>query len=166
MRPYDLIILEGVQGAGKTNLITFLKNDKTISEIAEFYHEEGKEDIPFAFREAVYWFNRLITYAQIAQTIANGKVAIAERSYLSGFVYKTFGFEPALMSLIYRGANIDPRRVLVIVLNKEDTEEELPAYKYTLLTQAGAPLGETVVMFNSVNDAFQYLMKLFPQKEE
>jgi len=168
-----LVILEGVEGAGKTTLIEQLKSelpDEMKKEVA-FIHEAGVQGLPFVHREPTYWFRRLKLYADVPFLLGNGMFLIAERSWLSGWCYEPRLYQPALMSIIYRGIGVAPENVYVVVIHPEecpadDDRVRLAYERYGELITYGSPLGERVVGVRTIDEAKDFILRLLQQHIE
>jgi hypothetical protein len=168
-----LVILEGVEGVGKTTLIEQLKAELSdeIKKTVAFIHEAGVQGLPFAYREPTYWFRRLRLYVDIPFLLSEGMFLIAERSWLSGWCYEPRLYQPALMSIIYKGIGVAPEDVYVVVIQPEacpsDDERLLLAYeRYGELIKYGSPLGERVVGVRTVEEAKDFILRLLKQHIE
>jgi len=165
-----LVILEGVEGVGKTTLIEQLKSElpDEMRKAVAFIHEAGVQGLPFVHREPTYWFRRLRLYVNVPFLLSNGMFLIAERSWLSGWCYEPRLYQPALMSIIYRGIGVAPEDVYVIVVQPEecpsDDERVRLAYeRYGELIEYGSPLGERVVGVRTIDEAKDFILRLLQQ---
>jgi hypothetical protein len=165
-----LVLLEGVEGVGKSTLIEQLQNE--LSEEMRRYvvllHERGRQELPFEFREPAYWFYRLKLYANVPFLLSQGLFLIAERSWLSGWCYEPRMYQPALMSVIYRGIGVQPEDVYVVVIQPDkcptDDDRVLLAYeRYGELIEYGSPLGERVVGVRTISEAKELILRLLQQ---
>jgi GTPase SAR1 family protein len=168
-----LVILEGVEGAGKTTLIEQLKSElpDEMRKAVAFIHEAGVQGLPFVHREPTYWFRRLKLYANVAFLLSEGMFLIAERSWLSGWCYEPRLYQPALMSIIYRGIGITPEDVYVVVLQPEDCPADddrvrLAYERYGELIEYGSPLGERVIGVRTIDEAKDFIVRLLQQHIE
>jgi hypothetical protein len=165
-----LVIVEGVEGVGKTTLIEQLKSElsEEMKHYVVFLHEAGVQGLPFVHREPTYWFRRLKLYADVPFLLSDGLFLIAERSWLSGWCYEPRLYQPALMSIIYRGIGVAPEDVYVVVVQPETPPAEddrvLLAYeRYGELIQYGSPLGERVVGVRTIEEAKDFILRLLRQ---
>jgi len=165
-----LVILEGVEGAGKSTLIEQLKREipEDLRKYAVFVHEQGRQELPFEHREPAYWFHRLKLYIDISLLLGEGMVVIAERSWLSGWCYEPRMYQPALMSVIYRGTGIAPEDVYVAVIQPEecpadDDRTRLAYERYGELIEYGSPLGEQVMGGRTTESAKNFILRLLQQ---
>jgi thymidylate kinase len=169
-RTNRLVILEGVEGVGKTTLIEQLKKDipEELRQYAVFAHERGRQELPFEYREPVYWFHRLRLYENIPFLLSGGQFVIVERSWLSGWCYEPRMYQPALMSIIYRGLGIEPEDVYVIVIQPEecpvdDDRSRLAYERYNELIDYGSPLAENVMGVRTIEGAKNFILRLLQQ---
>jgi hypothetical protein len=169
-RKTKLVILEGVEGVGKSTLIERLKSElpEEMRQEVAFIHESGAQGVPFAYREPTYWFRRLKLYANIPFLTSGGLFLIAERSWLSGWCYEPRLYQPALMSVIYQGTGIAPEDVYVVVIQPENCPAEddrsLLAYeRYGELIEYGSPLGERVVGVRTIDEAKDFILRLLQE---
>jgi hypothetical protein len=165
-----LVILEGVEGVGKTTLIEQLKSElpDEMRKAVAFLHEAGVQGLPFVHREPTYWFRRLRLYVNVPFLLGEGMFLIAERSWLSGWCYEPRLYQPALMGIIYRGIGVAPENVYVVVVQPEecpsDDERVRLAYeRYGELIDYGSPLGEQVVGVRTVEEAKDFILRLLQQ---
>jgi len=165
-----LVILEGVEGAGKSTLIEQLKREMPdeLRKYVVFAHEQGRQELPFAFREPAYWFHRLRVYVDVGLFLRQGMFVIAERSWLSGWCYEPRMYQPQLMSIIYNGIGVAPEDVSVIVLQPEecpaDDERVRLAYeRYDELIEYGSPLGEKVMGSRTIEGAKNAILQWLQQ---
>ena len=165
-----LVILEGVEGVGKTTLIEQLKSElsEEMKPYVAFIHEAGVQGLPFVHREPTYWFRRLKLYADVPFLLTNGLFLIAERSWLSGWCYEPRLYQPALMSVIYRGIGVAPEDVYVVVIQPEappaEDDRVLFAYeRYGELIDYGSPLGERVVGVRTTEQAKDFILRLLQE---
>jgi hypothetical protein len=165
-----LVILEGVEGVGKTTLIERLKSElpDEMRKAVAFLHEAGVQGLPFVHREPTYWFRRLRLYVNVPFLLGEGMFLIAERSWLSGWCYEPRLYQPALMGIIYRGIGVAPENVYVVVVQPEecpsDDERVRLAYeRYGELIDYGSPLGEQVVGVRTVEEAKDFILHLLQQ---
>jgi hypothetical protein len=168
-----LVILEGVEGVGKSTLIAQLKSElsEEMREQVAFLHEAGRQELPFAFREPAYWFHRLKLYATVPYLLSKGMFLIAERSWLSGWCYETRMYQPTLMSVIYAGIGVSPEDVYVVVIQPEacpaDNDRVRLAYeRYGELIEYGSPLGERVIGVRTIEEAKEFILRLLRQHME
>jgi len=168
-----LVILEGVEGVGKTTLIEQLKSElpDEMRKAVAFIHEAGVQGLPFVHREPTYWFRRLKLYANVAFLLSEGMFLIAERSWLSGWCYEPRLYQPALMSIIYRGIGITPEDVYVVVLQPEDCPADddrvrLAYERYGELIEYGSLLGERVIGMRTIDEAKDFIVRLLQQHIE
>jgi hypothetical protein len=165
-----LVILEGVEGVGKSTLIERLKTElsEEMRRYVVFLHEQGRQELPFAFREPAYWFHRLKLYANVPYLLSKGMFLIAERSWLSGWCYETRMYQPTLMSVIYGGIGLSPEDVYVVVIQPElcpaDNDRVRLAYeRYGELIEYGSPLGERVIGVRTTDGAKDFILRLLQQ---
>jgi hypothetical protein len=165
-----LVILEGVEGAGKSALIEQLKTElsEEMRHYVVFLHEAGLQELPFVHREPNYWFRRLKLYADVPFLLTDGLFIIAERSWLSGWCYEPRMYQPALMSIIYRGIGIAPEDVYVIVIQpkecpSDDDRVRLAYERYGELIEYGSPLGEKVLCARTIEVAKDFILRLLQQ---
>jgi len=168
-----LVILEGVEGVGKTTLIEQLKSELSdeMRKAVAFIHEAGVQGLPFVHREPTYWFRRLKLYVNVPFLLGNGMFLIAERSWLSGWCYEPRLYQPALMSIIYRGIGVAPEDVYVVVVQPEecpadDDRVRLAYERYGELIEYGSPLGERVVGVRTTDEAKDFILRLLQQHIE
>ncbi len=168
-----LVILEGVEGAGKSTLIEQLKTElpDEMKQKVVFINETGLQELPFVYREPAYWFRRLKLYANVPYLLSEGMFLIAERSWLSGWCYEPRLYQPALMSVIYRGIGVAPEEVYVIVIQPEkcpadDDRVRLAYERYGELIEYGSPLGERVAGVRTVDEAKALILRLLQQRGE
>jgi hypothetical protein len=168
-----LVILEGSEGVGKTTLITQLMTELSdeMKKQVVFFHERGRQDLPFPHREPAYWFHRLKLYANVPALLTQGLFLIAERSWLSGWCYEPRLYQFVLMGLIYRGIGVAPEDVYVVVIHPEecpvDDDRALLAYeRYGELIKYGSPLGERVVGVRTIDEAKDFILRLLQQHTE
>jgi len=165
-----LVILEGVEGVGKSTLIEQLKSElsEEMRHYVVFLHEAGVQGLPFVYREPTYWFRRLKLYVDVPFLLTDGLFLISERSWLSGWCYEPRMYQPALMSIIYRGIGVSPEDVYVVVIQPEacpsDDDRVLLAYeRYGELINYGSPLGERVIGVQTVEQAKDFILRLLQQ---
>jgi hypothetical protein len=165
-----LVVLEGIEGVGKSMLIEQLKTElpEEMKKEVVFIHEAGVQGLPFVYREPTYWFRRLKLYVDIPFLLDEGLFLIAERSWLSGWCYEPRLYQPALMSIIYRGIGVAPEDVVVIVVQPEkclvDDDRVLLAYeRYDELIKYGSPLGERVIGVPTSEEAKKVILDLLQQ---
>jgi len=165
-----LVILEGVEGVGKSTLIEQLKSElsEEMRHYVVFLHEAGVQGLPFVYREPTYWFRRLKLYVDVPFLLTDGLFLISERSWLSGWCYEPRMYQPALMSVIYRGIGVSPEDVYVVVIQPEacpsDDDRVLLAYeRYGELINYGSPLGERVIGVQTVEQAKDFILRLLQQ---
>jgi hypothetical protein len=77
-------------------------------------------------------------------------------------------YQPALMSIIYRGVGIAPEDVYVIVIQPEecpsdDDRTRLAYERYGELIEYGSPLGETVLCARTPEVAKNFILRLLQQ---
>ncbi len=168
-----LVVLEGVEGVGKSTLIEQLKTElpEEMRKEVVFIHEAGVQGLPYVYREPTYWFRRLKLYVNVPFLLDNGLFLIAERSWLSGWCYEPRLYQPALMSIIYRGIGVAPENVYVIVVQPErcptNDDRTLLAYeRYGELIEYGSPLGERVVGVRTIGEAKDFILHLLQQHIE
>ncbi len=166
-----LVILEGIEGVGKSTLIEQLKTElpDEMKQKVVFVSETGLQGLPFAYREPTYWFRRLKLYANVP--FLTGMFLIAERSWLSGWCYEPRLYQPVLMNIIYRGIGVVPEDVYVVVVQPEkcfaDDERTRLAYeRYSELIEYGSPLGERVVGVQTIEEAKEFILRLLQQHIE
>jgi hypothetical protein len=165
-----LVILEGIEGVGKTTLIERLKTElpEEMRKEVVFIHEAGVQGLPFVHREPTYWFRRLKLYVNVPFLLERGLFLISERSWLSGWCYEPRLYQPALMSIIYRGIGVAPEDVYVIVIQPEecpadDDRVRLAYERYGELIEYGSPLGEKVIGVRTIDEAKDYILRLLQQ---
>jgi len=165
-----LVILEGVEGVGKSTLIEQLKTElsEEMRHYVVFLHEAGVQGLPYVYREPTYWFRRLKLYVDVPFLLTDGLFLISERSWLSGWCYEPRMYQPALMSIIYRGIGVAPEDVYVVVIQPEecpsDDDRVLLAYeRYGELIQYGSPLGERVIGVRTAEQAKEFILRLLQQ---
>jgi hypothetical protein len=168
-----LVIVEGVEGVGKTTLIEQLKSElsEEMKHYVVFLHEAGVQGLPFVHREPTYWFRRLKLYANVPFLLGEGMFLIAERSWLSGWCYEPRLYQPLLMNIIYRGIGVAPEDVYVVVVQPEkcpaDNDRVRLAYeRYSELIEYGSPLGEKVVGVQTIDEAKDFILRLLQQHIE
>jgi len=165
-----LVILEGVEGVGKSTLIEQLKTElsEEMKHYVVFLHEAGLQGLPFVYREPTYWFRRLKLYVDAPFLLTDGLFLISERSWLSGWCYEPRMYQPALMSIIYRGIGVSPEDVYVIVIQPEecpsdDDRVRLAYERYGELIEYGSPLGEKVFCARTPEIAKDFILRLLQQ---
>jgi GTPase SAR1 family protein len=165
-----LVILEGVEGVGKTTLIEQLKAElsEEMREQVVFLYERGRQELPFAFREPAYWFHRLKLYATVPYLLSKGLFLIAERSWLSGWCYEPRMYQPTVMSIIYAGIGFSPEDVYVVVVQPEvcpadDDRVRLAYERYGELIEYGSPLGERVIGVRTTAEAKDFILRLLQE---
>jgi len=168
-----LVILEGVEGVGKTTLIEQLKSELSdeMRKAVAFIHEAGVQGLPYVHREPTYWFRRLRLYVDVPFLLGEGMFLIAERSWLSGWCYEPRMYQPMLMSIIYRGIGVAPENVYVVVIQPEECPAEddrvrLAYERYGELIAYGSPLGEQVVGVRTIEEAKDFILRLLQQHIE
>jgi energy-coupling factor transporter ATP-binding protein EcfA2 len=168
-----LVILEGVEGVGKSTLIEALKSElsEEMKKQVVFLHEQGRQELPFAYREPAYWFHRLKLYTNVPFLLNSGLFLIAERSWFSGWCYEPRMYQPALMSVIYGGIGLAPEDVYVVVVQPEvcpaDNDRVRLAYeRYGELIEYGSPLGERVIGVRTLEEAKDFILRLLQQHME
>jgi len=168
-----LVILEGVEGVGKSTLIEQLKSELSdeMRKAVAFIHEAGVQGLPYVHREPTYWFRRLKLYVNVPFLLGNGMFLIAERSWLSGWCYEPRLYQPALMSIIYRGIGVAPEDVYVVVVQPEecpadDDRIRLAYERYGELIEYGSPLGEKVIGVRTIDEAKDFILRLLQQHIE
>ena len=165
-----LVILEGVEGVGKSALIEQLKSElnEEMRHYVVFLHEAGVQGLPFVHREPTYWFRRLKLYADVPFLLSDGLFLISERSWLSGWCYEPRMYQPALMSIIYRGIGVAPEDVYVVVIQpqecpSDDDRVRLAYERYGELINYGSPLGEQVIGVRTTEQAKDFIVRLLQQ---
>jgi len=168
-----LVILEGIEGVGKTTLIGQLMTELSdeMKKQVVFFHEQGRQELPFAYREPAYWFHRLKLYANVPHFLKQGLFLIAERSWLSGWCYEPRMYQFVLMGIIYRGIGVAPEDVYVVVIQPEqcpaeDERVRLAYERYGELIELGSPLGERVVGVRTIDEAKDFILRLLQQHTE